>query len=77
MLEAADGSTITSLCEPVWLRRAKMDVDTKTFAENVLGTWDIQRSIVRIEQVAASKTTFTVKPLLVGWTNYLIDSIAP
>jgi len=70
---APDPVPITSLGDAVQLRGKAPSavIDTKTFAANVIGSWDIHGQIVKIAR-AATTSTFTKKPLLVGWTEYLL-----
>ncbi|HJQ37504.1 MAG TPA: hypothetical protein VKB93_10220 [Thermoanaerobaculia bacterium] len=70
----SSSSQITSMGEGVRLRlnSSTADIDTKTFSEHVIGAWDIAGQIVKIARTAAT-TSFTTKPLLKGWTDYLIE----
>src|SRR6202008_4173181 len=49
------------------------EIDVKTFSDNVVGAWDIHAQIVKIASIAATKTQFTQKPLLEGWSDYLLE----
>lgn len=69
----SNGATVTSLGEALRLRRRQQDVDTTAFARSVIDSWDIEKNVILIAQVAGEETDLVTKPLLRGWTDYLIE----
>jgi hypothetical protein len=72
-LLGGDSVQVVSLGDAVYnrLKTPPQEVDTKTFAANVIGAWDIHAQIVKIAQTAATGTPST-KPLLKAWTDTLL-----
>jgi hypothetical protein len=68
------GASVISLRQLVQLRRKGQPVDVKTFAENVIGHWDIASRVNRISS-AALVDLGTKGPLLRQWPRLLISRV--